>query len=109
MKFAELKQFISEDMSMSHIYQPVMLIELLNNNGRATVKQIAQSILNHDPTQIDIRIINVFIVAEQIAFRIFFTDLGNQIAISRWWRCPLKGGGKISPYHMLPVIRNRGI
>jgi len=53
MPFTELKKFITEDMSMSHIYQPVMLIELLENDGRATVKQIAQAILNHDPTQID--------------------------------------------------------
>jgi len=53
MTFTELKKFITEDMSMSHIYQPVMLIELLENDGRATVKQIAQAILNHDPTQID--------------------------------------------------------
>jgi hypothetical protein len=30
-----------------------MLIELLKNNGQASVSQIAQSILNHDPTQLD--------------------------------------------------------
>jgi hypothetical protein len=29
MTFQELKQFIEEEMRMSHIYQPVMLIELL--------------------------------------------------------------------------------
>jgi len=40
-------------MTMAHIYQPVMLIELLKNNGKASVNKIAQSILNHDPTQID--------------------------------------------------------
>lgn len=53
MTFIELKEFITKDMSMSHIYQPVMLIELLRNNGKATVKEVAQAILNHDPTQID--------------------------------------------------------
>jgi diadenosine tetraphosphate (Ap4A) HIT family hydrolase/5-methylcytosine-specific restriction endonuclease McrA len=37
---------------MSQVYQPVMLIELLKNNGSATVKKIAQSILDKDPTQI---------------------------------------------------------
>ncbi len=40
-------------MRMSHIYQPVMLIELLKHNGQASVEQIAQAILNRDPTQID--------------------------------------------------------
>jgi len=51
--FNKLKTFISEDMTMSHIYQPVMLIALLKNKGRASVKDIAQSILNQDPTQIE--------------------------------------------------------
>jgi len=51
--FENLKNFIINDMSMSHIYQPVMLIELLKNNGHASVNQIAQSILNHDPTQLE--------------------------------------------------------
>ncbi len=40
-------------MQMWHIYQPVMLIELLRRNGTATVDQIAQKILNRDPTQIE--------------------------------------------------------
>jgi ATP adenylyltransferase len=40
-------------MSMLHIYQPVMLIELLKNQGRSSVEEIAQSILNRDPSQIE--------------------------------------------------------
>jgi ATP adenylyltransferase len=51
--FTQLKQFITKDMTMSHIYQPVMLIELLKNNGHASVAQIAQAILNKDPSQIE--------------------------------------------------------
>ena len=51
--FENLKDFIIKDMSMSHIYQPVMLITLLKNKGSASVKEIAQSILNQDPTQIE--------------------------------------------------------
>lgn len=53
MTFQELKQFITEDMRMSHIYQPVMLIELLKNQGKASVTQVAQAILNKDPTQLE--------------------------------------------------------
>ena len=40
-------------MIMSHIYQPVMLIEILTNNGAASVKQIAKSFLAKDESQID--------------------------------------------------------
>ena len=53
MNFEQLKNFISIDMQMSHIYQPVMLKEILSNQGKATVTQIAQAILNRDPTQVD--------------------------------------------------------
>ena len=52
MKFDEIKQYITEDMSMSHVYQPMMLIELLKNNGIATEEEIATVILNRDPTQL---------------------------------------------------------
>jgi ATP adenylyltransferase len=51
MNYAELKKFINKDMQMQHIYQPVMLIELLKNAGAATEEQIAKVFLNHDPTQ----------------------------------------------------------
>jgi ATP adenylyltransferase len=53
MKYTDLKNFITKEMRMSQIYQPVMLIELLKRKGTATVKQISQSILNHDPTQVE--------------------------------------------------------
>ena len=53
MTFSDLKKFITEDMSMSHIYQPVMLIELLKNQGSASEEDIAKVILNRDPTQLD--------------------------------------------------------
>ena len=56
MTFSDLKKFITEDMSMSHIYQPVMLIELLKNQGFASEEDIAKVILNRDPTQLDYNI-----------------------------------------------------
>ena len=40
-------------MRTSHIYQPVMLIELLNNNGKRTVTEIAKAFVNRDPTQVE--------------------------------------------------------
>lgn len=53
MTFQELKKFIIKEMRMSHIYQPVMLIEILKKGGFASTEQIAKAILNHDPTQED--------------------------------------------------------
>ena len=44
MNYKKLHQFISSEMRMSQVYQPVMIIELLKNNGEATVQQIAQAI-----------------------------------------------------------------
>jgi ATP adenylyltransferase len=51
--FASLEQFIRSEMRMSHVYQPVMLLELLNSGGRASVKQIARALLSHDASQIE--------------------------------------------------------
>jgi ATP adenylyltransferase len=53
MNYAQLKDFITNQMKMTHIYQPVMLIELLKNSGTATRDQIAKSILSHDRSQIE--------------------------------------------------------
>lgn len=53
MTYDRLRQFISSDMRMSQVYQPVMLMELLRNKGSASASQIAQAILNKDPTQIE--------------------------------------------------------
>ena len=52
--FKKLKQFITSSMRMSHIYQPVMLIELLRSKtGSATAEHIAKKILGYDKSQIE--------------------------------------------------------
>lgn len=51
--FENLDRFIRHQMRMSHIYQPVMLRELLRSDGSATVGQIAQALLSHDVSQIE--------------------------------------------------------
>jgi diadenosine tetraphosphate (Ap4A) HIT family hydrolase len=51
--FEKLKTFVIKDMRTSHIYQPVMLIELLKNNGKRTVTEIAKAFVNRDPTQVE--------------------------------------------------------
>ena len=52
-KYSKLKNYISKKMSMSHIYQPLMLIELIKGNGKASDNNIAKSFLSYDETQID--------------------------------------------------------
>ena len=49
----DLKDYITKRMRMSHIYQPVMLRVLLENNGEASVDQIASALLSYDESQID--------------------------------------------------------
>ena len=51
--FQNLSHFIRERMRMSHIYQPVMLIELLQNKGAASVTEIARALLNYDEAQLE--------------------------------------------------------
>ncbi len=51
--FDELKTFIQQTMRMSHIYQPVMLMTLLEKGGKASIREIAASILSHDESQVE--------------------------------------------------------
>lgn len=50
--FNQLSRFILKEMRMSHIYQPVMLIKLLQNKGKASVRDIAMALLQYDDAQI---------------------------------------------------------
>jgi ATP adenylyltransferase len=51
--FETLDRFIRKEMRMSHIYQPVMLLELLHSEGTATANQIAKALLSHDDSQVE--------------------------------------------------------
>lgn len=50
--FEELTQFITQDMKMSHIYQPLMIRSLVDSNGKATIRQLALAFLEHDESQL---------------------------------------------------------
>ena len=52
-RYIEIKDFIQNRMRMSHVYQPVMLSELLQKNGKADSSEIATVLLNKDQSQID--------------------------------------------------------
>ena len=49
----DLHDYITNRMRMSHIYQPVMLKVLLENNGEASVEQIASALLSYDQSQVE--------------------------------------------------------
>jgi ATP adenylyltransferase len=51
--YEQLAHFITHEMRMSHIYQPVMLRELLKRNGAATVTEVAKALLDEDRSQVE--------------------------------------------------------
>ena len=53
MTYTELVEFIERRMRMSHIYQPVMMMTLLQHNGQASTRDIAKAILHDDQSQIE--------------------------------------------------------
>lgn len=53
MTYEELKHLITDRMSPSHVYQPVMLKTLLCNEGKGAKEVIAKNILARDPSQLE--------------------------------------------------------
>ena len=51
--FQRLRVYIAERMRMSHIYQPLMLLELLGRHSPAPAQDVARRILGEDVTQIE--------------------------------------------------------
>jgi ATP adenylyltransferase len=51
--YVELKRFLSERMSMSHVYQPLMIRTILSGGGAATRRQIAAAFLAADLSQLE--------------------------------------------------------
>lgn len=52
MTFEALKDFIQRRLRMSHLYQPMVIRELISAGGKATVRQLALSLLAQDESQI---------------------------------------------------------
>ena len=73
---------------MSHIYQPVMLRELLRNGGTASVTDVARSLLAHDQSQIE--------YYEQITKRMVGDVLTNKNQIT----IQLKDGHRVRGYQI---------
>ena len=51
--FEHLRDFIRNRMRMNHIYQPVMIRELLQSGGRTRIRNIAAAFLSRDESQLE--------------------------------------------------------
>ena len=51
--YERLREYIAKRMRMSHVYQPLMLMELLGRRSPAPAQDVARRILGEDVTQID--------------------------------------------------------
>jgi len=52
MSFKALIDFILKKMSMSHVYQPILIKALVQSGGKATIRQLAQTLLLEDESQL---------------------------------------------------------
>ena len=52
-RFERLRSFLLSEMRMSHVYQPVMIRELLRRGGTASTEAIAKALLAEDRAQVD--------------------------------------------------------
>jgi ATP adenylyltransferase len=52
MNFEELKNFVNSKMIMSHIYQPLLIRNLVDSGGQATIRQLAINFLSYDESLI---------------------------------------------------------
>jgi diadenosine tetraphosphate (Ap4A) HIT family hydrolase len=52
MTYAALVEFLETKMSMSHIYQPLLIRALVDAGGAATLRQLAQDFLSQDESQL---------------------------------------------------------
>src|SRR5664279_5111127 len=52
MSYEELADFIKDKMSMSHIYQPLLIRTLVESGGLATLRQLAQQFVLQDESQL---------------------------------------------------------
>ncbi len=51
--YNEIRNFLTDKMRMSHIYQPVMIKKLIDSKGKTTDEEIARELLKYDPSQVE--------------------------------------------------------
>jgi ATP adenylyltransferase len=87
-RFEILSNFICNEMRMSHIYQPAMLLELLARDGEASTSEIAAALLSHDQSQVE--------YYEQITKNM----VGKVLTENRGVTEKLKSGNRITGYRL---------
>ncbi|MBU2889093.1 HIT family protein [Celeribacter halophilus] len=83
----DLHRYITERMRMSHVYQPVMLRELLKSDGEATVEQIAKALLSHDRSQVEY-------------YEIRTKNMVGKVLTNNGVAAPVKDGNRIVGYRL---------
>lgn len=53
MNFNQLKDFLLLKMSMSHVYQPLVIRSLLESSGKSSVRDLAREFLSYDEAQVE--------------------------------------------------------
>ena len=53
MNFESRRQFLTKTMSMTHIYQPVVIRTLLEKDGVSSIREIATEFLSYDEAQVE--------------------------------------------------------
>src|SRR4051812_39112915 len=53
MTYEQLVDFVQNRMRMSHVYQPVILMTMLQGGGTSSTGKIARSILAHNESQVE--------------------------------------------------------
>lgn len=51
--YDDLAEFVGADMSMTHIYQPIIIKHLVESGGEASLSDIAMDLVGQDPTLLD--------------------------------------------------------
>ena len=87
-KHQQLDDFIRNWMKMSHVYQPVMIMELLKSGGSASVTDIAKALLAHDQSQIE--------YYEQITKNM----VGDVLTAKNGITQKMKDGHRVKGYHI---------
>jgi len=87
--YERLRHYIAERMRMSHVYQPLMLMELLGRRSPASAQDVARRILGEDVTQIDY-------YTERVKRMVGKVLTGNGITRSEKGTYALVGGEELS-------------
>lgn len=95
--YERLRDFLSKEMRMSHIYQPVMIRELLRRGGTASTEAVARALLAEDRAQIDY----YRLIVRNMVGRVLSKNRGIVEREKDFYR--LEGYGQLAPAEILEL------